>query len=314
MKKPRMLILCASATAACLGPGLAAAQSSLTLYGRVDANMTYMTGEGWYMDQASTSRLGLRGKEDLGNGLSALFQFESRINPVDGSTESPRVWGREAWVGLQGGWGTLRMGRSLSPSQRIASNYDPHGTDGIGSFGSSGLLLGLPSATFTRLESGIYYETPKFGGFTVFGAATLKDEEDADEVYSVRLRYADGPIDASLGYGRHSSGNHVASLGMSYDFKFIKPMLQYHSGERESRKRATWLVGATAPLGPGKLRFGYSVQDDKGEAPQVDRKLLALGYDYGLSKRTLLYSTVVQDKEDGERRRHGLELGIRHSF
>lgn len=311
MKKPRLLMLCASATAACLGAGQAAAQSSVTLYGRIDANVTHMTGEGWYMDQASTSRLGVRGKEDMGNGLSTLFQFESRINPKDGSTESPRFWGREAWVGLQGNWGTLRLGRSLSPSQRIASGYDPHGTDGIGSFGSSGLLLGLPSSTFVRFDSGIYYETPKFGGFTLFGAGTVKGESES---YSIRLRYANGPFDGSLGYGRHSSGNHVASLGLSYDFKFIKPMLQYHSGKRASRKRATWLVGATAPLGPGKLRFAYSMQDDKGAAPQVDRKLISLGYDYSLSKRTLVYGTVVHDKQDGDRRRHGVELGIRHSF
>jgi predicted porin len=291
---------------------------SVTLYGRIDLNVTrFSGGEGWRMDQSSTSRFGLRGSEDLGGGLTAIFNVESRINPQNGTSESPRFWGREAWVGLRSNtWGSLRLGRTLSPSQRVASNYDPHGTDGIGSFGSSGLLLGHSSNSFVRMDSGIYYVTPNLSGFSVFAAFAMDDTPGAtdERFHSIRLRYAAGPLDASLAIGELSQGNDVTSFGLAYDLGIVKPMLQLHSGERAGRKRASWLVGATAPLGKGELRAAYSKQDDKGATNPIDRTLLAVGYDHGLSKRTQVYGTVARDKTDNQSGKTGFELGLRHSF
>ncbi len=307
------------AAAAVLLAGSAAAwgqSSGVTMYGRVDLNLTHVSREAWRMDQSSTSRLGLRGSETLGGGVVAIFQLESRINPQNGTTETPRFWGRESWIGVRGGFGTLRAGRTLSPSQRIASNYDPHGTDGIGSFGSGGLLLGHPSATFVRMDNGLYYETPRLGGFTVFAAYSMDETPGpTDERYhSIRLRYAKGPLDVSLGVGDLSAGNHVNSFGASYDFKVVKPMVQYHTGKRAGRDRATWLAGATAPVGKGELRAAYSKQDDRGSGMQTDRTLLAVGYDHPLSKRTLVYGTVIRDKTSRQDAKSGFELGLRHSF
>jgi predicted porin len=307
----------AAAAALLLATSAWAQSSSVTLYGRINLNVTRVSGEGWRMDQASTSRFGLRGVEDLGGGMAALFNVESRINPQNGTVESPRFWGREAWVGLRiPAWGTLRLGRTLSPSQRVASNYDPHGTDGIGSFGSSGLLLGHSSNTFVRMESGIYYETPNFKGFSAFGAFAMDDTPGAtdERFHSVRLRYAAGALDASLAIGELSTGNDVRSIGLSYNLGFMKPMFQYHTGERGGNKRATWLVGATATMGQGELRFAHSKQDDKRAVGPIDRTLTALGYDYNLSKRTWLYGTLARDKTDLQSAKTGYELGIGHSF
>ncbi|MDO9095858.1 MAG: porin [Rubrivivax sp.] len=315
-----MITLKQNAAAVALGlaaaTGASAQTGSVTLYGRVDLNVTRISGEGWRMDQSSTSRFGLRGSESLGGGMSAIFQLESRINPQNGTAESPRFWGRESWLGLRGGFGTFRMGRTLSPSQRIASNYDPHGTDGIGSFGSSGLLLGHPSATFVRMDNGLYYETPNFSGFSVFGAFAMDDTPGTtdERFHSIRLRYAKGPLDISLGLGELSDGNDVNSFGAAYDLGFMKPMVQFHSGKRAGRKRASWLAGATAPVASGELRAAYSKQDDRGNGTQTDRTLLAVGYDYPLSKRTLVYGTVIRDKTDRQDGKSGMELGLRHSF
>lgn len=309
--------LSAAAAALLLVTGASAQSGNLTLYGRLDLNITRFSDGGvWTMDQSSTSRLGLRGAEPLGNGVSAIFQLESRINPDTGGTETPRFWGRESWLGLRGGFGTFRVGRTLSPSQRIASNYDPHGTDGIGSFGSSGLLLGHPSATFVRMDDGLYYETPNLGGFSIFGAFAMDDNPaPTDErFHSIRLRYASGPIDVSLGIGELSDGNDVQSFGASYDLKFMKPMVQFHTGKRSGRDRSSWLVGSTARIGSGELRAAYSKQDDRGPGTQTDRTLLAVGYDHSLSKRTLVYGTVARDTTDRASGKNGFELGLRHSF
>lgn len=289
----------------------------VTLYGRVDLNLTHFSGESWRMEQSSNSRLGLRGSEVLGGGLNAIFQLESRINADNGTSETPRFWGRESWVGLRSSnWGTLRLGRTLSPSQRLASGYDPHGTDGIGSFGSSGLLLGHPSATFVRMDNGIYYETPNMKGFSVFGAIALDETPGAtdERFHSVRLRYSAGPIDASVAIGKLSVGNDVQSVGLSYDLGFMKPMFQHHTGKRGGNKRGSWLLGVTAPIGSGELRFAHSMQDDKRAVGGIDRTLTALGYDYRMSKRTVVYGTVVRDKTDRQSGKSGFELGLRHSF
>lgn len=306
----------AASVLAAAGGSTWAQSNGVTLYGRVDLNITRFNGESWRMDQSSTSRFGLRGREDLGGGISAIFQLESRINPDNGTSESPRFWGRESWLGLRGGFGTFRVGRTLSPAQRIASNYDPHGTDGIGSFGSGGLLIGHPSATFARMDNGLYYETPTKGGFSAFAALTMDETPGgADErFHSLRLRYASGPLDISLGFGKLSKGNDVNSFGAAYNLGFMKPMVQFHSGERAGRERATWLVGATAPIASGDLRVAYSKQDDRGAGLQTDRTLLAVGYDHPLSKRTLVYGTVVRDETDRQGGKNGFEFGLRHSF
>lgn len=303
-----------AAIGAALLAGGVNAQANVTLYGRVDLNFTkYSDGGALEQSSSSNSRWGLRGSESLGGGLNAIFQLESRINADTGTGESGRLFGRESWVGLRGDFGTLRFGRSLVPSQRVASNYDPHGTDGIGSFGSTSLILG--HTPLVRMENAAYYETPSFGGMTVFGAYQLDEVKDATDVkaWSLRLRYAQGPIDVSLAHGKLAGDNDVTSFGASYDMKWLKPMIQYHRGERAGRDRASWLVGATAPVGAGEVRFAVSRLDDRGAAP-VDRDLIALGYDYGLSKRTVLYGTVVRDKRTNESARTGVELGMRHLF
>ena len=331
----------AVAVAALSSGASALAQSSVTLYGRIDLNLTRLSTSAqaslagartstssWDMTQTSTSRIGLRGSEDLGGGMAAIFQLESAINADTGSADNNRFWGRESWVGLRGGFGTFRMGRTLTPSQRLASNYDPHGTDGIGSFGSSGLLIGL--SALPRFQDGLYYETPNFGGFSVFAGAQMDDIADAnnDRHKSVRLRYAAGPIDASLAIGDMGNDDKVTSFGLSYKVGAFTPMFQYHKGERGGVDRSTILIGTLAKLGTGELRAAWSKSDDKRNAsatPVVrpeDRTLFAVGYDYPLSKRTLMYGTIANDSTKRSevagsytsRRARGFEAGIRHAF
>jgi predicted porin len=299
--------------AALAAAGPAAAQGTgVTLYGRVDLNVTKFSGGPWEMTQTSTSRIGLRGTEPLGSGWAAIFQFESRINPDTGTTEAA-FWGRESWVGMRGPLGTLRLGRTLTPAQRIASNYDPHGTDGIGSFGSGGLLIS--TSPLARFDDGVYFETPKLAGFSVFAGVQLDDKINTadDRFTSIRLRYEAGPLDLSLGHADLSPGNRVASVGGAYAFGGVKPMFQFHTGRRNGGERSTWLVGVVARLGSGELRAATSRNDDRSSA-DIDRTLTAVGYDHPISKRTLVYGTVARDRTSGAKASNGFELGIRHGF
>ena len=80
------------------------------------------------------------------------------------------------------------------------------------------------------------------------------------------------------------------------------------------RRRAAWQIGLALPSGAGEWRAAFSRLDDRGPAPQADRKLLALSYRHKLSRRTLLYATVAHDQARSQPGRKGIELGLRHSF
>ena len=103
--------------------GAASAQTNVTVYGLVDAGIqrtdTDNSGARWGLDSGlqSGNRLGFKGSEDLGGGLSAIFTLESGFNLDDGTqAQGGRLFGRQAWVGLNGGFGTVKFGRQYTPS------------------------------------------------------------------------------------------------------------------------------------------------------------------------------------------------------
>jgi GBP family porin len=150
------------------GATTAFAQSNVTIYGLVDVSMSSVTegkgtGANTVMSENSlnTSRLGFKGTEDLGGGLKAEFQLESRLNPSTGSagiaTSSPILFNREAWVGLSSATlGSIRMGRSdITGAQVIDSKVGQ-----VGNFSDADGNLGTDVAKVVR------YTTPTFAGFS----------------------------------------------------------------------------------------------------------------------------------------------------
>ena len=146
------------------GATTAFAQSNVTVYGLVDVSMSSITDVNTVMSENSlnTSRLGFRGAEDLGGGLKAEFQLESRLNPSTGSagvtTSTPNIlFNREAWVGFTSATlGSIRMGRSdITSAQVIDSKVGQ-----IGNFTDVDGNLGTDVAKVVR------YTTPTFAGFS----------------------------------------------------------------------------------------------------------------------------------------------------
>jgi predicted porin len=207
------------------------AQSSVTLYGRVDAGLfssksistgggtanpvrLSQTGIGNGNDVGlTTSRWGMRGTEDLGGGLKANFKVEGRLNVDDGTQNGSRLFNGETLVGFSGGFGTLKVGRvdtSFDDLRGIAvskntfdSAWTPVGDSyGVGVGGYTG-----------RLNNSIKYDSANFGGVSGslqygFGenkSATLS----AGSVISAHIKYANGPL--VVGYGFQSEKAQVAN-------------------------------------------------------------------------------------------------------
>ena len=174
MKKFATLAVLAAASAG------AYAQSSVTLFGIVDEAARYVkNGDLKVKSLASgginTSRLGVRGVEDLGDGLKAGFWLETGLNADSGTTsDSTRFWNRRSTVSLMGNFGEVRLGRDFTPTYLGYSDYDVFGDNGVAASGKFDAPLGvlrdgsttLGTGQGTRADNQITYLTPgNLGGF-----------------------------------------------------------------------------------------------------------------------------------------------------
>ena len=320
--------------------GAAMAQSSVTLFGIVDTNVSYLDGvsnaagtntESKYGIGTSgnaTSRLGFRGVEDLGGGLKAGFHLEGEIFGDDGNA-SGFNFKRRSTVSLAGGFGEVRLGRDQVPSYTKFISYDVFGQVGIGQFMGWSDWNGNNQTTANnnndangiRSSNMISYYTPNFSGFTA-GLGYGFDEK-ADTTNSKKGRYVggyvaydNGPLSVALSYDESSAlvltspaatgaDRNRLTLGGSYDLNVVKlnAILQQTKDDvpgGSERKVNAYMLGASAPVGAGEVKLQYALYDQKA----IDSKAhhISLGYVHNLSKRTAVYGTVAyMDNKDASK-------------
>ena len=335
------------ALAAVAASGAAMAQSSVTLYGVVDTSVAYVKGDksvsGLLNSGASTSRLGFRGVEDLGNGLKAEFVLEGQVDP-DNGTAGGFNFKRQSTVGLAGEFGQVRLGRALTASYNAVSRYDVFGTVGLGStLAWSGAETGYQN----RSNNMISYISPKFAGFGVgidYGFGERKKNK-TDRYMGIGATYDNGPLSLGLGYDKENNGLGALpnedlktwQLGCSYDFAVVKLAAFYYETKytqistNGSDKLKTWNLGVSAPVGAaGVVKASYNnykLSDSSEKAQQF-----SLGYVHSLSKRTALYGTYsyLKNKNGADfelngafagvngandsGKMQGVQVGVRHAF
>jgi len=241
--------------------GVAGAQSSVTLYGRLDAGIGRVDPKsGRTSDVGATTgvftgiqagnRFGLRGSEDLGGGLRAIFQIESGFNLDDGTSgQGGRLFGRQAYAGLAGGFGTVVLGRLAAFSSGTGAfdkfgDLDPFRT-GVGLLGFQGTMS---SANSLRVDNGVAYLTPNIAGFSAGVGYTFRvsGQEVASGTnnnagYTSYINYSAGPLYAVITYDQLKLGevNNAAGsgatdptqkhmqIGASWDFKVVKLSAAY---------------------------------------------------------------------------------------
>lgn len=337
--------------------GGAAAQSNVTMFGVLDMsaravkNGSAGTQKQLASDGLSSSRLGLRGVEDLGDGLKASFWLEATMAPDTGSTNT-RFWNRRSTVSMSDPrWGEVRLGRDYTPLFTAYAVYDPFGTNGLGEIvnntAGTGIIsaLGSGTQTLTRSDNMVSYILPgNLGG--VYGQVSVAPSEGVvgGKFYSGRLGWSNGPFDISAGVAQTTvaAGKKFeqAHVGSFYDFKVVKVSGQYLYSTFDSpaggdRKQKTFQIGISAPIGNGVIRADYIDGNMSGGAVNSgfgnadDAHQMALGYQYNLSKRTAIYTTVASIKNKGASKlivaagksgiragesSTGYDVGLRHSF
>ena len=190
--------------------GAAQAQSSVTLYGVIDAGLGYVSNAnangnhlyGMINGNLSGSRWGLKGQEDLGGGLKAIFQLENGFDVGTGQlNQGGREFGRQAFVGLTGdSWGTVTLGRQYDPSVDMVQ-----GVTGDNYFGS---VMATPGDVDNydnslRVSNAVKYVSPNYAGFQfegLYGFSNGAGTTGQGQTWSGAATYNNGPLALAASY------------------------------------------------------------------------------------------------------------------
>ncbi|UOD49867.1 porin [Orrella daihaiensis] len=331
------------------------AQSSVTLYGLIDVGLAYQSRTagsdanvfknpgktysqfGLASGQAASSRWGLKGVEDLGNGLKANFVYESGVNATTGTSTG---FTRQATLGLSSAsLGSIDLGRRLTPGTYAFAGIDPFDYN----YDQAALSSSM-GATNIRLSNMIAITTASFGGFSLLGGYSFDTglgainsptqagtfgTSNKFRALSLGARFTSGPILIGAMYDMYFTPSGVNAMsvkqwnvGATYDLKVIKlhaafgqnidgrvngvkvltnvetsggdgntnGAVFYEPGARTNQ----WMVGISAPLGDtGKVFASVQQLRPGGDFTFGERgsqTTSSIGYNYSLSKRTMLYA------------------------
>lgn len=311
-------------------PGAAQAQSQVSIYGVLDVGVVSVAGRAKTVGRGDNNRLGFKVSEDLGGGLSAIAQLEARFEPDTGTTESAPnrpFWQGESRVGLQGGFGTLRVGRGLTAVQASVAAFEPWGFASNRANLTNFVLAGYngdplqPGSSQNRWANAVFYNSPSFGGFQVNATVASKEALSAgtptSTPSSLSAVYAGGPASVMVGWERNAIGTRFTNLAGSVRLGAFKLM----GGTAEQRIAANtnkvrgdflgtrWEQGASALIvGYGRTRVANS------SAVGSSVRQVSLGYEYSLSKRTFLYTDAWQRRATGLSNTNAYDVGIHHAF
>lgn len=329
-------------TLAVLGAFAGVASADVTVYGIIDTNIqrTSADGSGSVLGVNTggmqTSRYGLKGSEDLGNGLKANFVLEGQFNSDTGaigpntSTDnrtaggsSTALFGRRSIVGLSGGFGAVDFGRDYVPSYQVLSGFSAFGINGSAATQAQECTgLGLATSacpTRVRASNAILYTLPgNLGGFYgkalyAFGENNSNATDDSDgRVIDVRVGFKAAGLDVTVANHKTKYTTPAVSsstpgdfkrtvLGASYTIGNFKPMLFWNDVEVKTSasakaERKDWGLGLVATFGQHQVRATYHDYDVKNT--DNDANLIGLGYAYNMSKRTTLYATYGRVDND----------------
>ena len=352
------------ALAALAAVGAASAQSSVTLYGVIDTNYgwarttvknrngvsgtvkTTTTGLNAAGGNMSGSRWGLKGQEDLGNGLSAVFNVEAGFNSANGSTGASTTYNpvtrafdstgagfnRRAVVGLKGGFGQVLLGRDYTPLDELLGGNGFQAID-LSTYNESP----YGTALYTSRADGIHY-SGNFSGVGVKAFVSYEREKETTngnttgdertEGYGLNLSYATGPFAIAGGVQQFKNKETVAgtstsvknteyAVAASYDFTAAKVFGHYAGNDPDvGETMHQYSLGVAVPFGAATLgaQYAYNKQGDfKGHD-------VVLQGTYALSKRTDLYARAGRYNSwkfkaaDQSVKSDVVAVGIRHRF
>lgn len=333
--------LIALAVAGAISSPAFAATSNVDIYGQFDVSVDYTSGlktisasglqkDHGYRLSSNASRIGLKGTEDLGGGLAAIWQFEQGVNLDTGASTSG--WGnsRNSFLGLKGVFGTFLGGTHDTPYKMSTSSLDPF-ADTAGDYNSIIGSLDGNNTSDLRLGDTLAYISPNFSGLTFAVASSFQKENGqnntngAPSMYSGMVNYANGPLYLAAAYesAKHldPTGTVIGfandadmkswKLGAGYTFgdftvnaiyDNIKATVNSPTTTTNSIKRAAYGLNGVFNMGNVALKAGYyhanKLKTNTGTIADSASNMWEAGADYNLSKRTKAYLVYTKVNND----------------
>ena len=346
--------------------GAVSAQSTVTLHGSIDTSVGYAKvksnaafagptidkGLEVFSGQQNGSRWGMRGTEDLGGGMAAVFALESGFSQDDGSMgQGGLLFGREAYVGLRGGFGQVLIGRQYTPIDGMFAFTGGYAIEAWNkgsatAFGNTGSI----AANRIRQNNSLKYVTPSMGGFS--GTLMWAPGEDktaglgTGRFTSVGLGFANGPVALQFAYETSKAITPATTfvlnpttgvitapvaaaagatvnqwvLGGSYDLGVAKVMATMMRGSQAAVDDKGFALGLSAPMGPVVFDFEYAREKTTNAGAYVSKaNAMNLRMNYALSKRTKMYvllgdGTANKAAAGSKQDLSRFMVGMRHVF
>ncbi|PRC93652.1 porin [Solimicrobium silvestre] len=312
--------------------GAASAQSSVTVFGTLDAGMTYAnTGtqaplntanDKWSMDSgvSQASFIGFKGVEDLGGNLKAIFQLEAGIQIDNGtSSQANTLFNRASWVGLSGDFGTVTAGRQFTPLYEAVKTIDPFQLGMAGSASNlmstggasivNGAIVAGNSVTNVAQNNSLRYASQSVSGLSAIVNYSFGEQAgntNAGRDIGATVNYANGPLSLLVSYDGVKTLDDTTTLQTTLlggvadwaQFGFpLKTSIGY------AINKGSDVVGV-ADVDSRDLIIGLRlpmaqhevlasfVHKDDKTTADLNAEQFALGYTYAISKRTVLYTSV----------------------
>jgi predicted porin len=323
-------ILTAAIIAAVAAPVTAMADT--TVYGQVHMSVgaTEFTDDSTpgvageydnFQVRSHASRLGVKGSEDLGNGLMANFMLEYQVNPDAGenagfaASSNEQLKRRNMWVGLSGdNWGEVRVGRHDTPMKMAQGKFDQ--------FNDTDADIANTVIGEDRVDNVIAYLSPSWSGFSVAGAALAGEATASEEAagtddgtgladaYSLAAMYSNGPLFASLAYNDYGAADSTDNTELETAWRAIATykigdaqiggLYQGSSWESGTGDYTAWGLSGAYGLGNVVLKAQYMSGKDEGISGSPDDEIdqWSLGADYNFSKRTTAYAMYTKATDD----------------
>ncbi|TQK03486.1 porin [Herbaspirillum sp. SJZ107] len=333
-------VLAAVGAAACLLCADAAAQQSVEIYGLIGAYVGSVkrSGEPRAVTQLNgggltTSFLGFRGTEDLGGANHVIWSLESFYRPdtgEQGRNATDPFWSRNAWVGVEGDFGRITLGRQTNPMYSAMLQLSPFGTSVV--FSPLALQTFVPAYGSNVLGDTVWnnvirYSTTNLNGFRASADYGLGEQSGRPGVANLGLHanYNSGKWSAAVSAQRLRVNINTPLpveqkaylAGVAYNFGPVKVYgnVGHASIERGNSSRIVDL-GLSVPMGERGTVMLESAHTrlSPAQAAVTHRNTSSLGYDYRLSKRTDVYLIHTGDKKSNAGYASTNAFGIRHLF
>ena len=314
---------CALAALALVGTSAAFAQSSVTLYGRVNTTVERqkdgdVSKTGLFNNN---SRFGFKGQEDLGGGLKAGFQLESGFDSSSGASAA-RFFGRQSEVNLSGGFGMVRLGNFISESYYATADFISNHNHDTGS--SADALYAYPARNINKIA----YRTPSLGGATFEAGWAMHEQPSGTggkNSLDLAANYEIGKLGLGAGYSKLGDQNQFAVRASYSTGPFVMgAYVQRDKNVFFSGNRTNLRLSAAYIMGVSEFHVNVGRAGNYSNAPDTAATQYTLGYNYNLSKRTKVY-TYYTRINNNQAAKYGdvsapgndfssFAVGVRHNF